>query len=139
MVTRVLIGKHPDNTYGLKVSEPGYDVMTNPVDRQRMIFDSTWVALNPILYRGETYVGAGTSVTDFYPSLGYIPFAFTQWFPNYASGFFGKGYIRRNPFYGYATTDTYFSTAYANGVTHTNYTTTTALVQWIVFEVVAFT
>lgn len=92
MVARVLIGKHPNGSYGLKVSESGYDVLTNPLDGERLIFDSDWTALNPILIRGQVYVPASPNASTFvYTSvaygqtLSYAPFFLALWTTNPAN------------------------------------------------------
>jgi hypothetical protein len=72
MVQRVLIGKFPDGGYGLRVSEPGYDVTTNPVNNERLVFSSDWEALLPIHAVGTISVNNSTATAS-YADLGYIP------------------------------------------------------------------
>lgn len=76
MVQRVLIGKFPDGGYGVRVSEPGYDVTSNPVDNARLTFSSDWAEVLPVLHRGSfsiTNTQFAIKVAD-YPYPGYIPF-----------------------------------------------------------------
>lgn len=72
MSKRVLLGKFPDGGYGMRVSEPGYDVSSNPVDNERLIFSSDWQALLPIHAVGTISVNNST-VTNSFVDLGYIP------------------------------------------------------------------
>jgi hypothetical protein len=72
---RVLLGKFPDGHYGLRVSEPGYDVASNPVDNERMVFNSDWPSMLPLYLTGVVNL-SGSSVTIPFAALGsgYIPF-----------------------------------------------------------------
>ncbi len=80
MVKRVLIGKFPDGGYGLRVSKPGYDVTSNPVNNEQMVFNSDWPDILSIYTMGT--LNSGGSYTH---GLGYIPFvagfinAFGNW------------------------------------------------------------
>lgn len=73
MTKRVLIGAFPDGGYGLRVSQPGYDVTSNPVDNEKLVFNSDWVGLLPVHVTGTTTCNA-TTVSVPFPNLGYIPF-----------------------------------------------------------------
>lgn len=74
MTKRVLLGAFPDGGYGLRVSKAGYDVSSNPVDNTQLIFNSDWPAILPIYATGYMYIGAGSTQSASYPSLGYLPF-----------------------------------------------------------------
>lgn len=69
MAKRVLIGKFPDGGYGLRVSKPGYDVTSNPVNNEQMVFNSDWQDILSIYAMGT--LNSGGSYTH---GLGYIPF-----------------------------------------------------------------
>jgi len=77
MVQRVLIGKFPDGGYGIRVSEAGYDVTSNPVDNARLTFSSDWAEVLPVLHRGTFSITNTEFAIKFadYPYPGYIPFA----------------------------------------------------------------
>lgn len=77
MAQRVLIGKFPDGGYGIRVSEPGYDVTSNPVDNARLTFSSDWAEVLPVLHRGTFSITNTEFAAKFadYPYPGYIPFA----------------------------------------------------------------
>ena len=74
MVKRVLLGKFPDNGYGLRISEAGYDVSSNPVDNEKLIFNSDWPAVLPVHATGYMNLTAGQTQTAAFADLGYIPF-----------------------------------------------------------------
>lgn len=42
MTNRVVIGQFPDGGYGMRISKPGYDVLSNPIKREKLMFDSNW-------------------------------------------------------------------------------------------------
>lgn len=72
MVKRVLLGKFPDGGYGLRISDAGYDVTSNPVDNERLTFNSDWPAVLPIYVMGTASVN--NSLTSiYYADLGYTP------------------------------------------------------------------
>lgn len=72
MVARVLLGHLPDGHYGLRVSEPGYNVASNPVDDEKLYFSSDWPALLPIHVVG--YASLNNQTVDIsYPDLGFTP------------------------------------------------------------------
>lgn len=73
MVKRVLLGKLPDGHYGLRISDPGYDVTSDPVDNEKLIFNSDWPAVLPI-YQTGLLMPNGSTVSASYPDLGYAPF-----------------------------------------------------------------
>ena len=70
MVQRVLLGKFPDGGYGLRVSQAGYDVTSNPVDNEKLVFNSDWPEVLPIYAKGYSVNNGSTA----YPDLGYVPF-----------------------------------------------------------------
>jgi hypothetical protein len=70
MVERILLGRFPDGGYGLRVSEAGYNVTSNPVNNEKLVFNSDWPAVLPVYAKGIIY-GSGSAS---YPDLGYIPF-----------------------------------------------------------------
>src|SRR6478672_13335743 len=78
MTNRVLLGRFPDGNYGLRVSAPGYDVYSNPVNDENLLFNSDWSTLFPIYQRGtftcygDMYYSYSADAT--FPNLGYIPF-----------------------------------------------------------------
>lgn len=74
MAKRVLIGKFPDGGYGLRVSKSDYDVTSNPVDNEQLVFNSDWADVLGIYQTGTLSVSAGGTDTATH-NLGYIPFA----------------------------------------------------------------
>lgn len=79
MVDRVLMGKFPDGGYGLRVSEPNYNVNSNPIDNERLIFNSDWSSLNPVILRGSATVSArGQQYVNFGFTLPYVPVFFSS-------------------------------------------------------------
>lgn len=80
MAGRILIGALPSGAYGVRISEAGYSVSTQPPDNERLIFSSEWDEVLPIhqamSFTHRTTAQQGTLVTQTisYPSLGYIPF-----------------------------------------------------------------
>lgn len=83
MTRRILIGPFPEGsgTYGVRVSQPGYDVMSNPVDNSKLVFNSDWQEVlaiandasgNPLL-RPINASAAGV-IYPYSHNLGYIPF-----------------------------------------------------------------
>ena len=79
MTNRILIGDFPagDNSpagKGIRVSQPGYDVMTPNPDNEKLHFNSDWPEVLPLHQRGLVYVPANTLTTVMFPNLGYIPF-----------------------------------------------------------------
>jgi hypothetical protein len=73
MTNRVLLGKFPDGNYGLRISDPGYDVSSNPVNNERLIFNSDWSAILPVYQIGTVSVNNSTTTVN-YTDLGYTPF-----------------------------------------------------------------
>lgn len=86
MTNRILIGKFPTgdsspNGYGVRVSQPGYDVTTANPDNQKLIFNSDWqdvLALaadangNALIFSQDA--SSGGTVYTYTHSLNYIPF-----------------------------------------------------------------
>lgn len=75
---RILLGKLPSGNNGLRISQSGYDVGTEPIDNERLIFSSEWPEAIPIYMQGfgRFYQGSGspTVATVAFPSLGYVPY-----------------------------------------------------------------
>ena len=143
MVARVLLGKHPDGVYGLRVSEPGYDVLTNPLDPERMVFDSQWTALNPILLRGQATVSASTSsayattTVNFGETLAYAPMFFALWTKDGTT--WTRAITRRYATNGAVVQPTTIALAYVDRIKFFNYDTTSgATINYIVFKTPAF-
>lgn len=74
MTKRILIGRFPDGGYGLRVSQAGYDVTTNPVDNEQLVFNSDWPNILPIYVTGYMNISAGSTQSASYPTLNYLPF-----------------------------------------------------------------
>jgi hypothetical protein len=74
MVKRVLLGRFPDGGFGLRVSQAGYDVTSNPVDNEKLIFNSDWPGILPIYATGYMNLSADSTTTASYTDMGYIPF-----------------------------------------------------------------
>lgn len=77
MVKRILLGAFTEGggKFGLRVSQAGYDVATNPVDNEKLVFNSDWPEVLPIYQTGSIAVPANTSTVVNYPTLGYVPHA----------------------------------------------------------------
>lgn len=72
MTDRVLLGKRTDNTYGLDISLPGYDVKT--ATEEQLAFSSKWGSAGVVHQSGTSTQGA----TVTFPDLGYKPFVYCQ-------------------------------------------------------------
>ena len=75
MTKRLLLGAFPDGGYGLRISEPGYDVTSNPVNNEQLLFNSDWPGVLPIYLIGNVSVNNSTVTVSFPDNLGYIPMA----------------------------------------------------------------
>ena len=76
MVKRILLGAFPDGGYGLRVSQAGYDVTSNPVDNTRLTFNSDWPSVLPLYQSGQFTIANGASSGGIsFASLGYVPLA----------------------------------------------------------------
>ncbi len=73
MVGRVCLGAFPDGGYGLRISDPGYAVRSNPVDDEHLAFNSDWPAVLPVHVMGTASVNGALDV--WYPAIGYMPFS----------------------------------------------------------------
>lgn len=77
---RILIGKIPGATYGVRISEPGYDAASNPVDDERLLFNSDWTEVLPIhqigsfVHRTTADQGSDVVQTVSFSGLGFVPF-----------------------------------------------------------------
>ncbi|MDB5597368.1 MAG: hypothetical protein JWM36_4329 [Hyphomicrobiales bacterium] len=77
---RILIGKIPGANYGIRISQTGYNAASNPVDQEKLLFNSDWGEIMPIHQVGSfvhrTTAQQGTEVNQLvsYPTLGYVPF-----------------------------------------------------------------
>jgi hypothetical protein len=74
MTKRILLGSFPSGGFGLRISKPGYDVTSNPVNNEELIFNSDWPNILPLHINGSLSVSAGGTASVAH-SLGYIPFA----------------------------------------------------------------
>lgn len=77
LIPRIRLGQQSDGTYGLRVSEAGYDVTTNPIDNERLLFNSDWAMTFPIWYQFSVSISAsmGAAAQVFFPDCGFIPWA----------------------------------------------------------------
>lgn len=77
---RILIGHIPGASYGVRISESGYNAAANPVDNERLLFSSDWPEVMPIhqvgsfVHRLTSDQGNDVVQTVSYSGLGYIPF-----------------------------------------------------------------
>jgi hypothetical protein len=80
MVGRIRIGKQSDASYGLRISQAGYDVSTDPPDDELLIFNSDWPEVMPVhqsgsfTHRATSDQGSVVTQNISYPALGFIPF-----------------------------------------------------------------
>lgn len=81
MTNRILIGPFGDGGFGVRVSQPGYDVTSNPVDNSKLIFNSDWQDVlslatdtngNPLI--ASINATSPSNVYTYTHSLNYIPF-----------------------------------------------------------------
>lgn len=77
-VPRISLGKQSDGAYGLRISKPGYNVRTNPVDNEQLHFNSDWGASMPIWAQFQMSIPAVSSgyspvYTGAFSALPYIP------------------------------------------------------------------
>ena len=78
MAKRVSLGRHPNGTFGLRVSLPGFDVDT--ANDAQLAFSSDWADLDNVLAIGEYAVAPGSvagvthTMLDL-TGIGYTPFA----------------------------------------------------------------
>lgn len=72
---RIEWGELTDGALGLRISQAGYDVKSNPIDNERLIFSTEWTeTVRAIIGSGSFSVGSGTTSTVNYPSaLGFYP------------------------------------------------------------------
>lgn len=75
MSNRILMGKLPDGTYGLRIAKSGQDASVNPPVPKNLIFDSAWPELLPIHVAGVVSLPQGTtnSLVKFPSALLYLP------------------------------------------------------------------
>jgi hypothetical protein len=81
MSKRVLIGAFKDGGYGVRVSQPGYDVTSNPVDNSKLVFNSDWqdvlafaVDTNGNPMTAGINAPTANTIYSYTHNLGYIPF-----------------------------------------------------------------
>lgn len=78
MAIRVVLGAQSDGTYGLRCSQPHHNARANPVDQLTLTFNSDWSNLIQTGFSGtQLNIAHGASATINFPSLGYVPFAYT--------------------------------------------------------------
>lgn len=148
MVARILIGKFPDGGKGLRISEPGYGVRANPVDNERLWFNSDWPASMPIHYTGAFTVANTAQVTQGYTDLGYIPFAdvmveanvtYNQFAPAGSIGPYELSYTYISLFSGGTAINPFLQvTFFHNYLLIRNYSTVAVTVYVTVYRVMAF-
>lgn len=123
MIQRLILGKFADGGYGLRVSVAGYDVNTNPVDNEKLIFNSDWAATFSIASEGTFSVVDNSVHSITIPDLGYIPFFFCTAFVTSQS--FSTGGIMPNsdaapvPFCPYLSNANYNPTVFRIAISRT--------------------
>jgi hypothetical protein len=132
MTNRVLLGKFPDGGYGLRVSVPGYDVRSNPVDNELLVFNSDWANTLPILISGSAYVSPSSFMRINFPSLGYTPFAMALMNYHGITTYITYSTSRANQPYGTIS-------VFHDHVDLINYLGSTAIISYAVYRVPAFT
>lgn len=83
MTNRVRLGAFNAGGFGLRVSSPGYDVNTVPVDNTKLVFNSDWAEMATEFLTFSITVPPATPSTPqlttvTYPDLGYVPFMIAQ-------------------------------------------------------------
>jgi hypothetical protein len=71
MSARVLLGAFPDGGYGMRISQPGYDVNSNPIDNERLTFSTDWPQTAPILQSGIVDIRYGAQIS--FPTRAFRP------------------------------------------------------------------
>jgi hypothetical protein len=92
VVYSVDLGEQADGSYGLVCAKPGYNVRSNPLNDEELVFNSAWVSALPVFYAtGVVGLANGHSITIPYPeTLSYVPFMSWMlalapggpWYPN---------------------------------------------------------
>ncbi len=90
MTHRLLIGNYGDGTYGMKLSMPGYSVLTAESDK--MVFDSKWIGAGNIHQTGVSTIGS----TVTFPNMSYIPMAIIS--PYSGSNAYNAYWTNNNPY-----------------------------------------
>lgn len=76
MTRRVILGNLGSGVYGLRVSLPGHDVVSEAGNDDAMSFDSGWTDLAKLIQIGTATKTADFSLTDIpFTNPGYTPFA----------------------------------------------------------------
>lgn len=70
---QISIGLQPDGVLGVRVAKPGYDVLTNPIDNEQLIFNSDWESIIPLYQSGTITIADATTDTVNFTTLGAIP------------------------------------------------------------------
>jgi hypothetical protein len=70
MTNRVVMGNLPGGSSGLRVSRPGYDVLTHPVEPRGLAFDSGWTSALKVFMSGSVSVPSTTSAFQ-YVTVGF--------------------------------------------------------------------
>lgn len=147
MTKRIALGALNGGSFGLRVSQPGYDVTTlNPQnvvsDNQNLIFNSDWASVLPLVASGSVALGAGASETVSYDDLGFTPFANIMfsgasyfesgnWFPGTYPKFYSWGE-------GGASAYQVSAFASATGLALSNGTSGTITIGYAIYNVQAF-
>ena len=136
MTNRVCLGKQSDGTYGLKVSEFGYNVLSNHLDDERLIFNSEWASINAIFKSGEFQISAGGTVTiPFGLSLGFSPYFYAQWVDGTT---IKKESMKYDAYSGATIAPSIYSWAYVDRIYFRNMDTRPYSVQYLIFKTKAF-
>lgn len=137
MVKRILVGAFPDGGYGMRVSQAGYDVTSNPVDNTRLTFNSDWPSVLPLYQSGQFTFASGASSAGFsFVSLSYVPFALL--FINIGSGMWVPVSATSPSFNGGAINFSYRITSTSLILTSPNALTTTFYFLYAILALPAF-
>lgn len=91
MVNRTVLGAM-DGTFGLKVSKPGFDVLTST--GKQLVFDSRWTESLNLLMSGEMTVPSGGATLYFGQTLPYIPVVWVAFWGQQIPNWWSSTYVR---------------------------------------------
>lgn len=105
MANRIVIGQMPDGSFGVRVSQAGYDVLSNPVDNEKLIFNSDWGSTVPLYLKGSYNKTSSETTLDTisFTSLGYVPVVLVSLF----DGSVDNWYSNMSETYNSGTSSTY--------------------------------
>jgi hypothetical protein len=107
MVARIVIGKFPDGDTGVRVSQAGYSALSNPIDNERMIFNSSWPGALSVHTQSTSAItiSKNASLSISFPDLGFLPIFYIAIKGNTASSWTS---YQNSSFYDYTNYNQYY-------------------------------